>query len=289
MKGKRANKDFSAEGLPHNRKEVFFDLLKIRYPMILLLGLVLLVFATPLIISSFIGDSMAAGILADYNDGVYTEKQAIDLIYSLRNTVNVINVPCLIVLAIGLAGVMRIIRQLIWGEGVFFTQDLFEGIKLNWPIYVMVSALAGFVIFTVGLVIPSGQSTIVGVILSAAQFAAVAVFLPVAMFVLTQAQIYTNPFFTYARNGFLFFIKKLIPTLVFMFAFYLPFITDYLSGALLKLILLIVYFIFVAVPALMAWFLFSCSVFDEFINKDCYRQIYDKGVYRTENDRKNEN
>ena len=62
MKQKVAKTDFSEQNLPHNRKEVFFDCVKLYWQKLLLLGLIMLACAVPLLTASAVCDTVKQGL-----------------------------------------------------------------------------------------------------------------------------------------------------------------------------------------------------------------------------------
>jgi len=70
MKQKVAKTDFSEKNLPHNRKEVFFDCVKLYWQKMLLLGLIMLACAVPLLAVSAVCDTVQQGLSRQLEDGV---------------------------------------------------------------------------------------------------------------------------------------------------------------------------------------------------------------------------
>ena len=127
MKIRKAEYDFTEQGLPSNRVEVFFDSLKLRYGLIMKTGLLLFVFMMPLLAAFFTKDAYIVSIQSLLAKGEITEA-SYEAMYSMVCRIAYLAcVPCFMIFSLGLAGALRVFRQLIWGEGIFFIQDFFDG------------------------------------------------------------------------------------------------------------------------------------------------------------------
>ena len=96
-----------------------------NYSVLLKCGLMLLVFFTPLVGFSFFMDFYFVSLMSHSTEEV---KQTI-LIYNWIYQGGLILTSYIAIL--GLSGVIHVLRNLIWGEGIFFKEDFGEGIKLN--------------------------------------------------------------------------------------------------------------------------------------------------------------
>ena len=71
-----AKSDFTFAQLPHTRREVFFDCLKLRFGTIVLCGLMLLLFALPLLSVYAVRDVVLLSVYRSLADGAVGEAQA---------------------------------------------------------------------------------------------------------------------------------------------------------------------------------------------------------------------
>ena len=284
MKLRKAQSDFTIDDLPKNRREVFLDCLKERFMLFLSMGLTLLVFALPLIVVTLLNDNALSGLYLTFADGGYSQEEYVALVRAANSMYSLFFIPCYVVLSVGLAGVMLVIRQLVWGEGVFFMQDMAEGIKSNGKNYVVIAFILGLLSFLLNTFLPLSTNPfyIVVIIL----FALLS--FPPTGFMVSQIVIYKNTFFKYLRDGVYLCVRKVPITLLFMVLFMLPSILGMnFLPFLAKYIMLAIFFILPAPMLLTGWFLYTCSVFDEYINKEQYPEIHDKGVYRKGADGRN--
>ena len=286
MRIKKAKTDFTINDLPKNRWEVFGDCLKERFLLFLSMGVVLLLFALPLFFVTILSDNTMGALYSAYINGEHSQEEFYALVQSANSLYALFFISCYIVLAVGIAGVMQVIRQLVWGEGIFFMQDLIEGIKSNGLNYASIAFLSGLAAYLINTFLPiqsNGFLIAVPIVLSF-------VFLPPIGFMISQIVIYKNPFFKYLINGFMLYIKTVPTTLPFLLLFMIPaFLGLNLIPLIVKYVILFVFFLLLAPMLLTGWFLYCCSVFDKLINKEFYPEIYDKGVYRNEVEEKKRN
>ena len=132
MRKRMADKDFSISDLPSNRKEVFFDCLKVRFNILLRCGMSFFIYCIPLIAclifkGIYIGD--AQRMLAN---GEMTEETFAVSIRSVTALFDLGIVVSSLILAVSISGISRIIRQLAWEEHVFYKRDFFDGVKKNY-------------------------------------------------------------------------------------------------------------------------------------------------------------
>ena len=136
---KHSQSDFDEYSLPHNRKEVFFDVLKMRYGTLIFVGLLLLAFTLPLLLVKILGETVFVGLYETLGE----QESAYDYARVLRFYISLSYIPCLAVFAVGVAGATRVVRQLVWGEGVFFWGDFSDGIKQNYKNCLLTFLLLG--------------------------------------------------------------------------------------------------------------------------------------------------
>ena len=278
FKQKKAKSDFEESGLPSNRIEVFFDALKLRFFTFIKLGLVLLLFALPLVIADIVKDNCLYSVQIAYSQAEITEDYYSGLVTTIEIIYYISEMICFIVLGLGLSGTLRVIRQIIWGEPVFFSQDFADGIKKQGARYAIYFFFLGLFNFFGRLIIVIGfEAEFVRYIPLGMNFV---VFLPPLCFALAQSLIYNFKIFDEYKNGFILYLKTLPKTIIATAIICLPLLLDLIGLIVLKYILIIVFIVAVLPILLMGELLFFVSVFDEHINKERYPEIYDKGIKR---------
>lgn len=276
MRIKRSKKDFTRNDLPKNRWEVFGDCLKMRFMLFVYMGLTLLVCSIPLFFVTFLKDNTVSALYAAYSNAEYTKEEYFALMQSANSIYSLFFIPCYLVLAIGVSGVMQVIRQLVWGEGVFFMQDTLEGVKSNGILYASIALIMGGIVYSINTFLPLQNSTSSVV----ASILVILFIVPPTGLVVSQAVVYKNNFIKYYVNGFSLYVRTVPKTLLFTVLFVLPCVLGLdLVPFLIKYIVMFVFFLFLAPMLFTGWFLYSCSVFDKYINKETYPEIYDKGVF----------
>lgn len=277
MKNKKATHDFKINDLPQNRKEVFFDCLKMRYGIIFGLGLMCVLFAIPFVICLMLRDISLSSLLADITNKEYGEEQGYQLFYSLKMMYSLIMVPCLVIFGIGLSGVMYIIRQLVWYEGMFFFSDFFEGIKKNWKAYTASFLTLG--IYHVELTMLNYRQVSemwYGIYLGAGLL----LLIPIVIFILLMSLIYKFSVIGSIRNGFLLYMRSIPKTLLAELCIVLVFAPIGITHIVLKYVALLVGVSFLLPPILMGVALHGFSLFDEYINKEQYPELVNKGIFK---------
>ena len=280
FKPRKAKHDFTIDNLPSNRKEVFFDCLKLRFRDFFKLGLLLLLFALPLIIAGFVKDTFLFYMTNELENGSMTEEDFNGVYTLLMFGYYFVEIICLIIFSLGLAGALRVIRQIVWGEPVFFTQDFFEGIKLNKNHFIIYFFFIGLFNLLNHLVMLSNvQYEIVKIIPFALSLV---ILFPPLLYSLTQTLMYNNRVLSEYKNGFILYIKTFPLTILATIVVLLPLLFDLIPLFVIKYIIMAIFVIILFPIILLGEFLFFNSRLDKYINKEMYPEIYDKGIHRKE-------
>ena len=128
------------KSLPHNRKEVFFDLLSHRKMTLFALSCFTFMFFIPLALDLFVFNFLeSAAVSAGKNEYLFSL-----VFYSMC-----IMLPCAIIGFIGFAGAFYTTKRLVWQEDINLANDFFKGIKDNWKHAIINGLLFGIVLFGV--------------------------------------------------------------------------------------------------------------------------------------------
>ena len=272
-----SNKEFKESDLPHNRKEVFFDTLKVRFLLYLKIGFVLFLFLLP-----FLGVNLYGKLLiASYLEENGMTEEAINQASQMKTIITLFYVPAFMIFSIGLAGVMKVLRQLIWGEGVVFKDDFKSGIKQNYQTF-----LTTFFIFGLVYVLDTFVSSLnleYKFIVYIPYGVTFVFIIPVFMYILTQSILYSNKYTSFLKNSIYFFIKtvpvSLLFTLILLVLIY-PINSSYLPSLWLQYSIISVVIILIIPFFLSAKILYDFSVYDKYINVKDYPEYVDKGINR---------
>lgn len=272
---KQAATDFTAEQLPKNRRELFFDCIRQRPLTFIRIGLMSLLFLSPLLVLYFFRDLGLMNISSALAAGRTDEASALAQSKALCNFAALLAVPLSAPAAVGTAGTVRIIRQLVWGEGVFFHRDFADGVKANWLSYTAIFVLAAFIVFMLTCVNNLMPDSFAGAISFGV---AAVVFLPAALFMLSQEAVYEVKFFQCAKNAFALYVKTVAPSLLAVVCMAVPFLLTLINIILLKYLLFAAVAVFVLPLLIAAWFIYSCHAFDKYINCRFHPELVGKGM-----------
>lgn len=267
MKKKCAQIDYTEGYAPHNRKQVFFDCYKVRFLLLFELGLLSLLFLLPLLILCLSEDSNLAVLYSMAE----TDKE---LCAAIRRLYSLVKIPGFAVFGVGVAGIIRLLRQLIWGEGIFFWEDFLLGVKQNGKVYTLFFLFLGFansgnvILSTMGFGIPEYVFLAVCLLLV----------LPVSIWMLLQTCVYDMKFVEKFRNALRFYILTFPKTLVLLILTLALLSLSLIQVPLIKYIAILIAVLFLEIPLCMLWLLFACSAFDKYINEKAYPELMNRGM-----------
>lgn len=277
--------DYSIDMLPKNRRAVFLDTVQLQWRNLLLLGLILLVSAIPLLLSSLTDDVYVSGFLEAF-EATASEQQA-GAAYALayweigRGLVNALLIA---LFAVGLSGVCRVLRQYAWGENVYVPTDFVKGVKDNWKQTVLLGLLLGL-IYTLCLIVLYFSSGYASGFVSALSMLPIAIsillILPVFSISLVMVPVYTNTFGANFKNALYVYTKAPLRVLLVMVCCaviwiptVIPNVFCHLFGGILAVLLL---------PfVLLAWTLFCYNQFDKHLNIDICPELINRGIFLTQ-------
>lgn len=273
--------DFQETMLPNNRNEVFKDLLSLHRRTILLMGLLLLLFSTPLQVSQYLKDMMLSSIYSEYNNGFITIEEAQTALISYSNLFSLVNIFLIVLIGVGLSGLIRIIKRLSWYEPVTFLFDFSKGIMDNGKQYIVLFSIVGILSFASTFI--SNLSSLTSIDSLYSYLGAIPglvfsiIFVPVGAYMLSVIAIYQNTFGSQLRLSLYLYFSSIIRTikriliLVIPFAFLL--IPNFYVAVIGRVVL-----IFVIPFILLKWFLLSSDILDEKWNSIHYPELVNKGV-----------
>lgn len=288
---KFASTDYLYSSLPNTRKDAFKDVYKHNFLTILKSGLTLLVSFIPLLAFLVVMDVGKMGMTLDY----YSEEdlQGVLLLWDIIHTVGIVILFILVVLA--LSGVLRVLKLLIYQEGIDYFYDFKQGIKENFKnfflfylIFILIYLLTYFLqLFFL--------RQLIGIAVLVIFFV---VFTPILIWSYLTINVYQTKFYDYLKNGAFFFFKTVGFSLLFLLMIIWPMVVCFLFSENLisigvniiyiavKAFVLVVMFIIYYPCMIIIALLFSSSKFDKFINKDNYPEIYRKGLYEPKDNKK---
>lgn len=279
---KYATADFNEASLPTNRKNVFQDILKQRFDLILKMGLVMLIVLIPLLISLLAFDWVIvnATLSNDPNSSVDTEEVAY-LMTILKSIAIMITSP---LLALGLSMILEVLKKVIWYEPVHFLYDCVQGIKKNYKSIVLVTVIIALLLASSQILtridvkgltmhmlkyIPYGLVMITGI--------------PVYLIVIVQITVYEDKLTTHLKNAFILYMVAFVRFSGVALGLLVPmWVYPLLPGLIISYGVFILGLLIYLPIWLLVWVLQTFSIFDEYINQKQFPLLYRKGVQTTE-------
>lgn len=261
--------------LPHNRKEVFFDLLKHRKMTLFSLSCFVFMFFIPLAVDL---------LYFIFLESVAITNDQSEYLFSLVFYSMLIMLPCMLIGFLGFAGGFYVMKKMVWQEGINLSVDFFQGVKENWKHALINGAIFGLILF--GLVVGGSYLYIlapVEPIWSGVGIGAlVVVFLFFGMVIcinFTQDVYYINNYAITLKNSFRFLaLMNWKIFLVFLFSTGIVVTLGFFN----MITLVIGLFLFAVLNSVVIALhtLISHDAFDKFINKDNYPDMVGRGLYK---------
>ncbi len=277
----QASRDFDPSMLPHTRKEVFVDVIRLNWQSFLGYGILFLLFMIPLY-TVILAEQVLVWQEYAKLDGLSAEEklQGIKAIYSLQNTAAFLKIPCILIVFIGLSGLTRIIRQHAWEENVFFARDLIVGIKSNCKQFVIVSLIISitnlFVTYSANMSNFSSKAS-VSVIMMLPSGIFYAVVLPICAYAVVSISIYSNKLGTVLMSSFNLTAKTFFKTLLFLLIAASPLFLLLITNLVVIFAVLLIYAAVFPI-ILLAWYLFALNQFDKYVNAEYYPELVGRGT-----------
>ena len=275
-----SKKQFSENDLPSNRKEVFFDVLKLHYFSLIKIGLIILLFALPLFIINFFKDY---SFIIAHESG---ESNVVILIVLCS-----IEVLAVLLMSIPVAGLGRIYREYAWLEPVFFTNDFKTSLKENFkPTFIsfiwiaILNLIFNIIYYFLNngwiIAIPFGFN--------------IAVFFPILMHAIFINFTYTNKYWTNFKLACFFYLKHLPSTmlciiLICAFKVYDLFQFTNIIAILTKNFVFIIILLFIMPMIFLGTQLNELRIFDKHINSVRFPELVNKGIHQKNEDKEDTN
>lgn len=275
-------REYTQDMLPHNRREVFFDVLKLQWKSLLYIGALVLVAAIPLI-ACYVMEQLYSSMMLDQVANIENTSEYM----STLNKINVfssvmafIKIPFFVLLSVVLAGVARMIRQYAYEECVTFSYDFSEGIKQNCKqsvlLAICISSIGAVSYFAYGMM--SNTEGLMGVMMALPMMLFIVILAPIASVMAVIIPVYNNRFVTNLKWAIYVFVKSpfkvLVSCLVTSSIFAVSLIPNFIAGLLGTAIG------YLLLPiAMLGFYLSMFNVLDDLINKDHYPEIVGKGTF----------
>lgn len=284
---KTAKADYTPNMLPANRRAVFFDVVKLQWQKLLLLGLILLLFYTPVLLSVAAKDIYISNLSQTLEGAEDAQKlgagQMLVYLDILRNGVHIL---FMLLFATGLSGVCRVLRQFAWGENVHMPTDLPKGIRDNYKQTAGLLVLSG-ILYTLCLTVyytaSSYNSSLMTMLSLLPVTISLLLILPIAALTLSMIPVYSNKLTKSFKNAFFIYSRCLPKTLLVLGCCLLLWAPSLISNFYCH-ILGSVFAILLTPFALLAWNLYCYDLFDIHINATLCPELIGKGTFPSAED-----
>ena len=300
LEGKEKSEEYARSTLPTNRWQLFWDIFKGNFGKIVKVNLLTLIFFIPLIAVLIFGYLMneSNGVIYPFSANLalgypaVPGHQGLSELLSLQSGFMFYLGVALssTIAAVGLAGGMYVVRNMVWTEGIFVANDFWRGIKLNYK-----NALQAALFFTVALflcgtmidfakfslatgAVTKGQRIWMHISM-ATSYVFIIIVAMMTLWMLALGVNYKLKFFTMLRNAFLIALGTLPQTIFFGIVAILPFALLLIPSQFLLVASIILLLLFGLSWALLVWLDFAQWVFDKFINPKIQGAKVGRGIY----------
>ncbi len=297
MLGKEKSEDYARSTLPTNRWELFWDIFKGRFGKLVIINLLTAIFFIPFLLMLFtrhgmiinygtyypFGQGFGVGYLAAPSIAGFGE----NIIFNV-NIVSLLALPITFAIAgIGLSGGLYVIRNMVWTEGVFVSNDFWRGIKQNYKNVFKILFSYSLILYLMVLSISVSEMSIASnldnnwmyVLTKIFAYMVIGFYTIMCLHMLTMSVTYELKFSQLLKNSFYFTIALLPQSLLFIilggltFWFFLLEINFFLSMAMVLSLM------FGVSLFMLVWTNFSQWAYDEFLNDKVPGAKKQRGIY----------
>ncbi len=302
LEGKERDEDYARSTLPTNRWQLFFDIFKGSFGKLVKINLLTLLFFIPVVavlVFSIMykdvlrytypfGANLGVGYPVAPNLQGLSEMLAVEtdlLMYALLTLASVVG-------AVGLAGGMYVVRNLVWTEGIFVSNDFWRGVKRNFK-----NALQAAMFFMVVLFLTvmtndmtalsqatgalSGFQETMLTISSVVSYIVLFLSIGMTLWMIALGVNYQMGFLVLLKNSFLMTIGTLPQTAFFGVIAAAPFLLIMIGGegGFFMVAGIILCLLFGLSYALLVWLNFAQWAFDKYINPKIAGAKVGRGIY----------
>lgn len=283
VKRKIASSDFLESQLPQTRKDQFKDILKINFWLFVKMGAILLLIFSLMLVKNYFTYFFNAAFNAAYKNGELTlEDKNVAMVYLLigSGAINLILYPPIFII---ISGLLRIIRQLCYGEGIIFSYDYKIGVKTNWKSFLVIGLLFALIeLLDIVLFAFFGFNilTIIVVVLS------LLVIFPTLITSTYFLSVYQNKLGRGLINSLFIHLRSAWKSVLVTILLVLPvLLLEFLWNSPLKLFVYLI-LILIGLPILLLFgFEIYLSIFDEHVNIYHFPEAIRKGLYISEKEK----
>ena len=300
LEGKERSEEYARSTLPTNRWQLFWDIFKGNFGKIVKVNLLTLIFFIPLIAVIVIYSMLVQsnGIIYPFGANLGVGYPAVpgqaglyELLSLQNNFLLFIGIALSSVIAsIGLSGGMYVVRNMVWTEGIFVSNDFWRGIKLNYKnalqtalFFCLMLFLSGTLISFVDFSLATGGlgkwQKIWMHVSRATSYLLIVFSAMLTLWMIALGVNYKFKFFQMLKNACLMTIGTLPQTIFFGVIALLPFALFLINSSFMMVIAIFVGLLFGFSFALLVWLDFAQWVFDKYINPKISGAKVGRGIY----------
>ena len=300
LEGKERSEEYARSTLPTNRWQLFWDILKGNFWKVVKVNLLMFVFFIPLLLVIIFNY-----MLAQNNGIVYPFGASLGIGYPAMPTPPYLSASLAlqgdfmmylgilltsVLAAVGLAGGMYVIRNMVWTEGIFVSNDFWRGVKLNYK-----NALQTALFFSAVLCLSTAllniadmslaigaQSKVQEVFLHISQgtsYVMIGITALMSFWMIALGVNYNMNFITMLKNSFLMTIGTIFQTVFFGAIAIIPFLLFLISDTTVIAMAVIALILIGLAWPLLVWLDFAQWVFDKYINPKLDGAKVGRGIY----------
>lgn len=300
LEGKERSEEYARSTLPTNRWQLFWDIFKGNFGKIVKVNLLTLIFFIPLIAVIVIYSMLVQsnGIIYPFGANLGVGYPAVpgqaglyELLSLQNNFLLFIGIALSSVIAsVGLSGGMYVVRNMVWTEGIFVSNDFWRGIKLNYKnalqtalFFCLMLFLSGTLISFVDFSLATGGlgkwQKIWMHVSRATSYLLIVFSAMLTLWMIALGVNYKFKFFQMLKNACLMTIGTLPQTIFFGVIALLPFALFLINSSFMMVIAIFVGLLFGFSFALLVWLDFAQWVFDKYINPKISGAKVGRGIY----------
>ena len=273
-----SEKDFNDSLLPKTRKEQFKYILKNNWQKLFFLNMFVFLFFVPALFYFLLNSINYNNVVSNMTDVEIYAK-----LFSLNLVPYLILTGLLMFGFIGLSGASYIIRKMAFDEVVELKNDFKKGVKYSYKQFMFIGFLFGMTLFAFNYSIQYiGLSQIDPFIQFTLFFMIVLIFIVLMisiMYMMNLSNLYVMKITTIIKCGLILTFRNLFKNLGVLALAFIP-IFGWLifSGITVKLIMILILFVFGFSYVLLLFTLISMYSFDKYINPTQYPEFVRKGL-----------
>ena len=300
LEGKEKSEEYARSTLPTNRWQLFWDIFKGNFGKIVKVNLLILLFFIPVVaifvVRWLVGESN--GVIYPFGANLTIgypaapNQQGLAELLTLQS--DLISFAALFVAmfiaAVGVAGGMYVIRNMVWTEGIFVANDFWRGVKLNYKnalqatlfftlILLLSTSLINFSEFSLAIAETSKAQRVWFKISEGFSYVLIVLAAFMTLWMIALGVNYTQKFTVLLKNSFLIMIGTLPQTVFFGVIAAIPFLLFLFSSNFVIMLAIFFLLLFSFAFALLVWLDFAQWVFDKYINPKIEGARVGRGIY----------